>query len=538
MRGSPLATLLVSALALGCGAPTNSSAPAKTFAPSGGLPDAASAGGMGDAVADGPAAAGDAAPLDADTGTVPDTGTATDTNSGTGTDTDTATDMDSGTATDAKPPADMTVLSDAAGADANDGTADAQDAQDTQDAQLDGANLDKGDGSAEVDAAASGDATTSDGDAPDAPDSAVPPAAGPGLVQLGAACPGWEGEPTCSNDKKWRLECVNGAWTPQQHCGFGLCKVVQSAGGAAVTTCAVPAASDPALSKACARLMGCFNPGLSHEACVRRAAEPSAVASELGVGRQLTVAEAAVLELASVANCAAAAGNCAALAQCFQYFLTPKCGSTSSSGCDGDIAWTCAGQTSPLAVNCKSLGMQCLKAGPTATCINPAPCPAGAQASTCAGQTALQCVTGGDGKAVGITSNCLETQGTCKQGVTAPASPCTGPALPCKADVPPAQCLKGPPVAVLVCSPGAQVVTTCPANTNCLLLDQFGQLGPSCPAGQVCLKGECGSGGPCSQPSKCVGSSVLFCEKGWPASFDCKDVGKTCVAATSGPRCQ
>lgn len=496
---------------MGCASPAGSPAPAKAFAPSGGL-DAA---GTGEVLSDVSAGADAAATAD---GPGVDFAEATEITSDPDATTETASAsdaaIDSAMATDADAPADADAVAIGDAADA-----DAADVDST-------VGTDSGAETGGVDAAA------------DSMDASTPIPSGPGLVQLGAACPGWEGEPTCSNDKKWRLECVNGAWTPQQHCGFGLCKLAQTTGGAPVTTCGVPPASDPTLSKACARLFSCFDPGISHQACVRRAAEPSAMGIELGIGRKLTVPEAAVLELGAVANCAASAANCADLAQCFQFFLAPKCGSTGNSGCDGDIAWTCAGQSSPLAVNCKGLGMQCFKAANSVSCVNPAPCPGGAQASTCTGQTALQCLAGSDGKVVGLTSNCLETAGTCQPNVAAPGNPCSGPAVPCKADVPPAQCLPGPPSAVLICSPGSQVATPCPSNTKCLLEDQFGQLAPTCPAGQVCLKGECGSGGPCSQPSKCVNGSVWFCEKGWPASFDCMAIGKTCVVAASGPRCQ
>ncbi len=505
-------------LAAGCTAPANSPGPVGGFAPTGGLPDAAAevAGAETAGTADASANADSAAETAADAA---DTPGSADIPADTVADTDTA-DTDGGSdTTDAPDTTDASDTSD--GAD----TTDAKDSTDTT------GTSDAADISDAADGADSGDAVGSK-------DAAAPPPVGPGLAQLGAACPGWEGEPTCSNDKKWRLECVNGAWTPQQHCGFGLCAVVQAAGGAAVTTCGVPPVSDPALSQACARLLGCFDPGLSHQACVRRASEPAAVAGELGVGRKLTVAEAAVLELGSVANCAASAANCADLAQCFQFFLAPKCGSTANSGCDGDIAWTCSGQKAPLAVNCKGLGMQCFHTGSSVSCVNPAPCPAGAQPSSCTGQTALQCVAGSDGKVVGLTTNCLETAGTCKANVAAPANPCSGPAVPCQPDAALAQCLPGSPAVLMICSPGSQVKKTCASKTNCLVQDQFGQLGPSCPAGQLCTQGECGSGGPCSQPSKCDNGSVWFCEKGWPASFDCKALGKSCVVAASGPRCQ
>ncbi|MSP91687.1 MAG: hypothetical protein EXR79_07770 [Myxococcales bacterium] len=499
----------------------------------GGLLDAADASGQGDAA---PRAALDAArdPTDAAAASAGDTAEP-DATAATLADAETGNaDAETGNA-DATRAADMATVVDGAPAspDAASLADTAPDASDGDAGDVGSASGDsdagKGDGaSPPLDASvAAGDAVAADG-ADAAP--WAPPAGG----APGSGCPGKEGQTACSADGKLRVECINGAWTGLQHCGFGLCSATFSAGGGILTTCGMPPAKLVALNAACARYLKCFAPAASHEHCVHANVYPGPFLQGAANGEPRKVVDLALSELHGVAACAAAAKTCGALAECLYYFAAPKCVGPQKSGCDGDLAWACGTDAKALAVNCKGYGMQCAAIGGDAVCLAPAACAAAAPVA-CSGAQAKLCTAVGPA-VLGQIRDCGPTGKACVAGAASLAQACAGAVVtPCAAKEFLASCAAGKAVN---CLASATTTTTCPPATACALEDGFGLLHPACPDGQACTVARCTEGVPCTSVAKCTGSEVWFCEAKAPAAFDCKAVGMTCGMAATGPRCQ
>lgn len=406
---------------------------------------------------------------------------------------------------------------------------DAESAADGQDApDGTGAGWD-GDGAAGSEVAVAPDVAVA-GDT--ASDSWEAPPGGP----PGSSCPGQDGTLTCSPDGKFRIECNNGAWTALQHCGFGVCQASLSPGGGVLTTCSVPATALTQLSQACGRYTMCFG-GVAHEACVRANLQPADFAGGLAAGSVASVSQLAFAQLHDNLACAAKASTCGALAECL-YVLAPKC-QAAQTGCDGGVAWQCVGGQ-PLAVSCATLGMTCAVSGGQAVCAKAAACPV-AGPVTCQGTTATQCVASQDGKNMAISADCAATGGACQAGASSLSAACSGPPLtPCQiASFAPTCGSSGSDQGkTMNCSGGAVASAPCPFGTSCAVLNAFGLLSPTCPAGQACPKATCGEGGACAMPSKCSGSEVWFCQAKQPVSFDCKAVGATCQVGAQGPACK
>ncbi len=349
----------------------------------------------------------------------------------------------------------------------------------------------------------------------------------------GTSCLGFEGEDACSKDGKRRVQCINGAWTTLQHCGFGLCNQAGSPGGATVTSCGVPKAKLKALNQACARYISCFKPSLSHEDCVRINLHPDLFNASLPAGQPQAIAQLAVAQLQSSLACAGAATTCPALAECVQFFPEGKCQGGPNQGCDGQIAWSCGGQAKPLAVNCKALGMICTSVFGAPTCLKPMPCGA-VQSASCADTVASLCVSDGAGGTFGLGLDCTTKASTCTAGASNLSGACGSPAK-CTASTFTAACTGN---IARNCVSGITIAQSCPAGTTCMLADNFDLLGAACPDGQQCPKSACSEGVPCTGASKCNGSELWFCEAKSPAAFECKDVGMTCGVGANGPRCQ
>ena len=384
-----------------------------------------------------------------------------------------------------------------------------------------------------TDAAADAMADAGADTAPDAaPEDAVvdvwqPPTGG----KPGTGCFGKDGTVACSLDGKFRVECIDGAWTAIQHCSFGICTASLAAGGGVITTCGVPKSKLNDLNAACARYNSCFGP-LSHEQCVRANLSPAAFVAGIADGAASKVQSLAFAELGNNLACAAKAKNCTALAECLYYFGGNKC-ATSTIGCENDVAYSCVAGA-PLATNCKNFGMVCAK-NAAAQCFKGAPCKT-SDPPTCTADVWSGCLTisGYDGYTQKV--DCGALPGGCNKDATTAANACSGaPVTPCKmAELAPI-CKAN---AAVSCIGGDTVTAPCPPGTLCALEDQFSLFNPVCPENQACSKILCSELGACAMQSKCNGSEVWFCEAKQPASFECKEVGMTCTMTSSGPACQ
>jgi hypothetical protein len=423
--------------------------------------------------------------------------------------------------------------------DANDASSDEIEvSMDTNDAPADEieVSLDASEAaSAEIDVAI-GQSDAPD-DVPEVTDTWIAPKGG----VPGSNCSGQEGTPACSSDGKLRVECVNGAWTGIQHCGFGLCMAEKSPGGAVLTKCGVPPAKLTALNTACARFLKCFPTAASHEECVRANVYPGPFQAGIVVGVAMKVPDLALGELHAVPDCAQKAATCADLAECLYFFPAQKCiggaspGGGASQSCDGELGWTCVAAGKALAVNCAAFGTQCAMLSGAPACVKSAPCEGGAKAVTCAGSVATHCVQAGT-KVVGLQRDCAVVGKTCSPGAASLEAACNGAVTkPCSFGQGfSAACEGGKTVN---CVGGATTTAACPAATSCAVEDQFGLFWPGCPTSQ-CGKATCTEGLPCAMAAKCNGSEVWYCEQKSPAAFDCKSVGMNCAMAANGPRCQ
>lgn len=361
---------------------------------------------------------------------------------------------------------------------------------------------------------------------PDVP--AVPPVGG----KPGAGCPGVEGADACSADSKQRVQCIFGAWTTLQHCGFGLCKAAYTAGGAVLTTCGTPKVSYPDISRACSRYFKCFGNVVDHETCVRANMHPEEFAKGMQSGQKIAVVDLAFAELYKSPVCASKATTCASLAECIHFFPADQCAGP-AQGCSGDVAWNCNAGGKALAVGCKTYNLGCAMVAGLATCASPGKCVAPA-VSLCDEQTSTACVGVDAGKVIELSKSCEATGKSCVAGSGAPD--CSGPTItPCDVAKTPAACVKGKTVN---CVAGSSIVDRCPAATSCVLLDQFNLMAPTCPSSDGCGLALCSESAQCAMQAKCVGTQVWFCEKGLPAIYDCKDLDMTCVNNAKGPHCQ
>jgi hypothetical protein len=367
-------------------------------------------------------------------------------------------------------------------------------------------------------------------------DTVVADAAAPWKPPLGgtpgSGCAGQEGTLACSADGKFRVECYNGAWMAQQHCGFGVCSAQLSAGGAVITSCGVPATQKVALNSACARYTQCFG-GVSHEACVRANLAGAAWKGSFVSGSTQAVPLVAMAHLQGNLDCAAQATTCGQLAECIYLFATPTC-QAATSGCEGQVAWQCQGSTA-LGANCAMLGMKCAVIQGLAQCVQ-APACAEAGSVTCNGTIASQCVASSDGKNHALTRDCSVTGGGCKAAVATLASACSGPPpATCEVQGFAAGCVGGK---TKNCKSGVEQLASCPWGTTCAVQNSFELLLPDCPAGETCLQAGCSEGGGCAMTARCKGSEVWFCEAKQPASFDCKTIGASCQVTAAGAHCK
>lgn len=361
---------------------------------------------------------------------------------------------------------------------------------------------------------------------PDVP--AVPPLGG----KPGAGCPGVEGADACSADGKLRVQCIFGAWTTLQHCGFGLCKAVYTAGGAVLTTCGTPKVSYPDISRACSRYFKCFGNVVDHETCVRANMHPEQFAKGQPYGQKVPVVELAYAEMYKSPVCASKAETCASLAECIHFFPNEMCAGP-TQGCSGDVAWNCNAGGKALAVGCKAYGQTCAMVSGVATCANVGKCVAPA-VSLCDEQTSTACVGIDAGKVIELAASCEATGKSCVPG--SPSTNCTGATItPCDVAKTPGACFKNKAVN---CVGGSSIAESCPAATSCVLLDQFNLMAPTCPASDGCALALCSESVQCAMQAKCVGTQVWFCENGLPAIFDCKDLGMSCASGGKGPHCQ
>lgn len=382
------------------------------------------------------------------------------------------------------------------------------------------------DGSADVPTAS--DAATTDASAADTTPAWKPPTGG----APGSSCAGQEGTVACSLDGKFRVECNNGAWMALQHCGFGVCSAQLSAGGAVVTTCAVPDTAMVELNTACARYTQCFG-GVSHETCVRANLLGAAWSGNFTAGSTHTVAQVALAHLQGNLACAAKANSCSQLAACIYLFATPTC-QVSASGCEGQVAWQCSGGTA-LGANCAMLGMKCAVFQGVGQCVQAPACAVPASVA-CNGNTASQCVAAVDGKAYALTRDCNATGGGCKAGVASLSGGCSGPPpVTCTSQGFAASCSDGK---TKNCAAGVEQAAACPFGTSCAVQNDFELLLPVCPPGQICTKATCTEGGSCAMAARCNGSEVWFCQAKQPVAFDCKTIGASCQAGVDGPLCK
>lgn len=344
-------------------------------------------------------------------------------------------------------------------------------------------------------------------------------------------CFGKDGTVACSLDGKFRVECIDGAWTAIQHCGFGVCTVSLANGGAVLTTCGVPKTKLIELSSACARYNTCFGP-VSHEVCVRANLSPVAFAAGFGSGAMSKVAGIAFAEIGNNLTCAGKAKTCAALAECLYYFAINKC-ATSAIGCENDVAYTCTGSVA-LATNCKKFGMFCAE-GATAQCFKGAPCKP-SDPPKCDGQVWQACVPVTSDSGYLTSVDCEAAPGSCNSKTTVLASACSNAALaPCTMATTAPVCAKN---AKVICQGSETVTTPCPPGMQCAVEDQFGLFNAECPDSQSCAKALCTEGGACAMQAKCNGSEVWFCQAKQPVSFDCKTLGLGCAMTAAGPACQ
>lgn len=450
---------------------------------------------------------------------------------------------------------DDATLDDGTGPDTDDaddaaGALDVEDGSGDGDAETDGAIGDSGDtGAADCDSGCGGDVADGntsgdtggdvadcvsgcDAGATDAGAGADVDASGPppGPQPL-SSCTGKDGDKACSEDGKVRLECINGAWTPIAHCGFGVCKASPNPSGPPTLLCEVPETDHPNVAAACARYVACFAPSLGQEACVRAALTPAAVASDVGGGRALTVAEVAVVGIAPVAACVAAATSCVTVSACLQPPNPPTCASSSATGCSAQFAYQCSGGA-PLVADCSAIGTSCVTIGGQPRCVIDQPCPAG-NVSSCQGRVALACVSTSIGNR-GVQIDCGATGQTCLAGqpVASAATSACGAAVPCAAGLQ-ASCQAG---MRSLCEANKHVESACAKDAVCLYADEFDVGVPSCPPLSSCETVRCAGGVACSHAAKCQGTEVWYCEQGQPRRFDCKTIGKTCTGGTN-PRC-
>lgn len=403
-------------------------------------------------------------------------------------------------------------------------------------ADLDGGGLGIADGNADGDAvgdaAAQDAAQDADADDADAAASDAGPAGPAPAVPL-SSCKGANGSKTCSVDGKLRLECILGAWTPLAHCGFGVCAAKAQPSGPAQLSCSVPASSHAELAAACARTISCFAPSQSLERCMRAALAPSLEAADAGGGALIDPMIATFASLAPALACISTSNSCATLAQCIHLFPQPKCTSGASSGCDGNLAWQCTGGAAVVG-DCAKIGVNCAVVAGQPRCLADAPCPIG-DVSSCAGRVNTVCLqTSAGNRAAKIDCGALGLQCVANLNPTSNIAAGCGAASACPAAGSGIPACEGAKLAT--CSANKLVETTCPAQSVCLLQDDFGVLAPACPDNATCESALCGQGGSCSHVSRCQGSEVWYCEQGQPRSFDCASIGKSCVSGAA-PRC-
>ena len=356
-------------------------------------------------------------------------------------------------------------------------------------------------------------------------------ASGPPSVFPGSGCKNNDGAKACSKDGKLRLECINGAWTPLSHCGFGVCIAKAAVSGPALLSCSVPLTTSTVAATACARFLPCFAPQLSMEACMRAALTPNFVAADHAGGSLADLPTAAMLGLANAAPCVAKTASCGQLAECLHIFPQPKCGSASGSGCDGAFAWSCTGGAT-LVGDCAALGVGCTVVAGAPVCMLDQVCAPG-DVSLCAGTMAKACVTTPAGNR-GAVLDCGALGLSCNDGVAVAASAASacGAAVAC-----PAQAVPGCAGAMLTsCDAGKWRQMSCGSGLSCAYVDDTGLLANPCPLGGSCDSATCVQGPSCSHASRCEGTEVWYCEQGQPRRFDCKTVDKTCTGGAA-PRC-
>ena len=380
--------------------------------------------------------------------------------------------------------------------------------------------------------AANTDAANTDAANTDVNDADAPPTGPPPAVPL-SSCKGSNGSKTCSVDGKLRLECILGAWTPLAHCGFGVCAAKAQDSGPAQLSCSVPTSAHAELATACARIIGCFAPSQSLERCMRAALAPSFEAADAGNGILVDPILATFASLQPALACISTSNTCTSLAQCVHLFTQPKCNGGAQSGCDGNLAWQCSGGAA-LVGDCAKIGVNCAIVAGQPRCLADAPCPIG-DVSTCTGRVGTVCLqTSAGNRAAKIDCGALGLQCAANINATSNIATGCGPASACPAagsGIPACEAAK-----LATCTANKLVETTCPAQSVCLLQDDFGLLAPTCAPNSNCETALCGQGGSCSHVSRCQGSEVWYCEQGQPRSFDCASIGKTCVAGAN-PRC-
>ncbi len=351
--------------------------------------------------------------------------------------------------------------------------------------------------------------------------------------KVGSGCSGQEGVNTCSSGWKHRVICINGVWTSQQHCGFGLCKRFKSAGGAVVSQCYVPAAKNMALAKACSQYIKCFQPPMSLEDCVRLNLHRAKIAGQMPIGQVRDVLNLAAADLLGAIKCAAHTKSCNALAECLHWFAANKCVKTTSSGCDGDLAWACLGKTKPLAVACQDHGLKCALLNGKATCAKPFIC-LSKGGGKCTGDIAQECVADDKGKLLGVTSDCATIGMTCVATPQTNSAGCGKPTKSCTSKFI-SKCQAGD---AINCATSTVIKRKCGVAQTCMYEGQLKRLFTKCPSDIICPATHCSEGGNCSQPTFCSGTLVNYCEGGQPASVDCKDLGMKCITSKFGARCQ